>query len=194
MTILHISDTHNLHHKITSPLISKADILIHSGDITNNGTEQEVLDFLNWFISLPNAHKIFVTGNHDTCLLDAERIDDLPENVHFLQNSSVSIGGTTFFGLGYSHNEMLIPGGIDFLITHEPPIMILDKSSGVHWGNIKIRNRVQEIKPKYHLFGHAHEGYGIKKIGSTFYSNATLMNDKMELVNEPRRIIFSLKI
>ena len=47
MTILHISDTHNLHHKITSPLISKADILIHSGDITNNGTEQEVLDFLN---------------------------------------------------------------------------------------------------------------------------------------------------
>lgn len=37
-------------------------------------------------------------------------------------------------------------------------------------------------------------GYGIKKIGSTFYSNATLMNDKMELVNEPRRIIFSLKI
>ena len=155
MTILHISDTHNLHHKITSPLISKADILIHSGDITNNGTEQEVLDFLNWFISLPNAHKIFVTGNH---------------------------------------NEMLIPEGIDFLITHEPPIMILDKSSGVHWGNIKIRNRVQEIKPKYHLFGHAHEGYGIKKIGSTFYSNATLMNDKMELVNEPRRFIFSLKI
>lgn len=183
-----------MHHKIISPLISKADILIHSGDITNNGTEQEVLDFLNLFISLPNAHKIFVTGNHDTCLLDAEKIDDLPENVHFLQDSSVSIGGTTFFGLGYSHNEMLIPGGIDFLITHEPPIMILDKSSGVHWGNIKIRNRVQKIKPKYHLFGHAHEGYGIKKIGSTFYSNATLMNDKMELVNEPRRIIFSLKI
>ena len=122
MTILHISDTHNLHHKIISPLISKADILIHSGDITNNGTEQEVLDSLNWFISLPDAHKIFVTGNHDTCLLDAEKIDDLPENVHFLQDSSVSIGGTTFFGLGYSHNEMLIPGGIDFLITHEPPI------------------------------------------------------------------------
>ena len=125
MTILHISDTHNLHHKITCPLISKADILIHSGDITNNGTEQEVLDFL---------------------------------------------------------------------ITHEPPTMILDKSSGVYCGNIKIRNRVQKIKPKYHLFGHAHEGYGIKKIGSTFYSNATLMNDKMELVNEPRRFIFSLKI
>ena len=78
MTILHISDTHNLHHKITSPLISKADILIHSGDITNNGTEQEVLDFLNWFISLPDAHKILVTGDHDTCLLDAEKIDDLP--------------------------------------------------------------------------------------------------------------------
>ena len=71
MTILHISDTHNLHHKIISPLISKADILIHSGDITNNGTEQEVLDSLNWFISLPDAHKIFVTGNHDMCVLDA---------------------------------------------------------------------------------------------------------------------------
>lgn len=64
--------------------------------------------------------------------------------------------------------------------------MILDKSSGVHWGNIQILNRVQEIKPKYHLFGHAHESYGIKKIGSTIYSNAALMNDKLELMNEPR--------
>lgn len=190
MTVFHISDTHSLHHKIAGPLITKADILIHSGDITDNGTEQEVLDFLNWFIGLPNAHKIFVIGNHDVCLYDAGRIEDLPENVHFLQDNSVIIGGTTFFGLGYNHNEKLIPEGIDCLITHEPPAMILDKSSGAHWGNMAIRNRVLKIKPKYHLFGHTHEGYGIKKIGSTIYSNAALMNDKMELVNEPRRFRF----
>ena len=189
MTILHISDTHGLHHHLTNLILPKADILIHSGDITNSGTEQEVLDFLNWFIDLPNAHKIFVAGNHDTCLWDAERIEDLPENVHFLQDSSVEIGGAKFFGLGYNHDEMLIPKGTDYLITHEPPTMILDESSGIHWGNIKIRNRVQEIKPGYHLFGHAHESYGILKIDATIYSNAALLNDKMELVNNPRRFL-----
>jgi len=33
-----------------------ADVIVHSGDISNNGTEEEVLDFLNWYIELPNPH------------------------------------------------------------------------------------------------------------------------------------------
>ena len=39
----------------------EADVIVHSGDISNNGTEDEVLDFLNWMIELPYPHKIFVT-------------------------------------------------------------------------------------------------------------------------------------
>ena len=63
MKILHLSDTHGLHHRIKD--MPEADVIIHSGDISNSGTEEEVLDFLNWMIKLPYQHKIFVTGNHD---------------------------------------------------------------------------------------------------------------------------------
>ena len=109
MKILHLSDTHGLHQRIKD--MPEADVIVHSGDISNNGTEEEVLDFLNWFIELRYPHKIFVTGNHDLCLWDAEGIEDLPENVHFLQDCGVEIEGVKFFGIAYNHSEELIPLG-----------------------------------------------------------------------------------
>ena len=145
----------------------KADVLVHSGDISHNGTEDEVLDFLNWFIELPYQHKIFVTGNHDLCLWDAEGIEDLPDN-----------------------GEDMIPNNIDVVITHEPPIMILDQSSGIHWGNAPLRNRILEAKPRYHLFGHAHNGYGILKQDGIVFSNAALLDDMNRLVRKPRLFMF----
>lgn len=51
MRILHLSDTHGLHHQIKD--LPEADVIIHSGDISHNGDESEVLDFLNWYIDLP---------------------------------------------------------------------------------------------------------------------------------------------
>ena len=158
MRILHLSDTHGLHHKIKD--MPKADVIVHSGDISNNGTEEEVLDFLNWFIELPYPHKIFVTGNHDLCLWSAEDIEDLPDNLHFLQDKSVAIDGVTFFGLAYNH--------------------------GIHWGNAPLRNRILLAKPRYHLFGHAHNGYGILKQDGIIFSNAALLDDMNRLVCKPR--------
>jgi len=81
MTILQISDTHNQHRLLTD--LPTADVLVHCGDFTDLGTEEEVLNFLNWFIEQPYRHKIFVTGNHDLCLWEAENIEDLPNNIHF---------------------------------------------------------------------------------------------------------------
>ena len=83
MRILHLSDTHGLHHLIHD--LPEADVIVHSGDISHNGTESEVLDFLNWFIGLPYPHKIFVTGNHDLCLRDAEIKEELPNNIQIKQ-------------------------------------------------------------------------------------------------------------
>ena len=184
MRILHFSDTHGLHHQIRE--LPAADVIVHSGDISHNGTEEEVLDFLNWFIELPYPHKIFVTGNHDLCLWDAESIEELPDNIHFLQDKSIIIEGVKFFGLGYNHQEYLIPDDADIVVTHEPPVMILDKSSGTHWGNAPIRSRIQTIKPRFHLFGHAHESYGTIKQDNIMYSNASLLDDMNKMVRVPR--------
>ena len=88
-------------------------MVVHCGDVSHEGTEEEVLDFLNWFIDLPYPHKIFVTGNHDLCLWNAESIEDLPDNLLFLRYEIVTIDGVKFFGLGYNHPEALIPEGMD---------------------------------------------------------------------------------
>ena len=89
MRILQISDTHNRHQLLTG--MPAADVLVHCGDFTDMGTEEEVLDFLNWYISLPYLHKIFIVGNHDLCLWEADGIEDLPDNVHFLQDRGCEI-------------------------------------------------------------------------------------------------------
>ncbi len=184
MKILHLSDTHGLHHRILE--LPKADVIVHSGDISHNGDESEVLDFLNWFIELPYKHKIFITGNHDLCLWDAEGIEDLPSNIYFLQDCSIDIDGIKFFGLGYNHSEEMIPDNTDIVITHEPPVMILDESSGTHWGNAPLRNRIFKVKPRYHLFGHAHNGYGTIEQDGIVFSNAALLDDRLKMTRKPK--------
>lgn len=189
MRILQISDTHNKHQKLTK--LPVADVIVHCGDFTDMGTEDEVLDFLNWFIELPYPHKIFVVGNHDFCLWDAEGIEDLPRNVHFLQDKECEIEGVKFFGLAYNHSEALIPNDVDVLVTHEPPIMILDESDGTHWGNLPLRNKVLQVKPQYHLFGHAHSSYGTEHFDGITFSNGASIDNHYRVCHKPKLFIIN---
>ena len=122
----------------------------------------------------------------DSTFIRERHIEDLPANVHFLQDCGCEIDGVKFFGLAYDHPEELIPDDADIVVTHEPPIMVLDKSNGTHWGNLSLRNRLELIKPRYHLFGHAHESFGTLKDSGTIFSNASLLDERNKLVREPR--------
>ena len=93
----------------------------------------------------------------------------------FAQKYSV-IDGVKFYGLAFNHAEDLIPKDVDVLITHEPPVMILDESDGTHWGNALLRTRVFQVKPQLHLFGHAHKANGIIKKDGIIFSNAAMQN------------------
>ena len=104
--------------------------------------------------------------------------------------SGVEIDGVRFYGIAYNHPETLIPYDTDIVVTHEPPVMILDESVGIHWGNAPLRNRILEAKPRYHLFGHAHNGYGILKQDGIVFSNAALLDDMNRLVRKPRLFMF----
>ncbi len=172
----------------------EADMLIHSGDVGMDGTVEEIVDFLNWFLDLPFRNKIFVPGNHDLCLLDA-KVDGLDSNCFLLSSAGVEIDGLKIYGVPmfvahmttneYEENILSIPADTDILITHQPPYGILDYAKGNNYGSLTLLEKVKEIRPKYHLFGHVHGGYGqIEKYGVEF-CNASLMDEKYNMVNQP---------
>ena len=85
----------------------------------------------------------------------------------------------------------LIPADTDILLTHGPPYKILDTcSDGFDAGCKDLLDKVLEIKPIVHLFGHIHEAYGETQINKTHYINASVLNVNYELVNEP--VMFEL--
>ena len=68
-----ISDTH-----CSNPDVPDGDLLIHTGDMTNNGTFDELQALLDWLKTLPHKHKVVIAGNHDD-LLDTAFVSDRPQ-------------------------------------------------------------------------------------------------------------------
>ena len=192
MKILHFSDTHNCHNRLQN--LPEADVVVQSGDFCMVGTEQEALDFLNWFCDLPYKHKIFICGNHDECLYRAN-IEGLDSNVHFLCNSSIEIEGIKFYGIPMflsdcvterqNQNYAKIPGDTDVLITHSPAYGILDFDDNIHYGSEELLKKISTLNLKAHLFGHIHAQHGITTLSDTIYSNGAIMNSQYTTLNHP---------
>lgn len=66
LRVVVLSDTHNCHDKYGR--LAEGDILIHTGDCTNQGTLKELKRFADWFSAQPFEKKILVPGNHDMLL------------------------------------------------------------------------------------------------------------------------------
>lgn len=203
-----ISDTHGKHNQLQLP---SGDVLIHAGDVSSMGKEYEVLSFLAWFAKQEYEHKIFIAGNHDFYF---ERMSDvdvqniIPSNVIYLNDSSVAINGINIWGSPISpwfydwafnrhrgeqiqNHWDLIPSDTDIIITHGPVFGILDYTTGgIKVGCEDLLTKVQKVKPKYHLCGHIHEAYGMQEKEGTTFINASVLNEKYVLVNEP--IVFEL--
>lgn len=209
--IVCLSDTHNCNEKIIVP---DGDILIHAGDATIRGTEAEVEEFLRWYSALPHKHKIFVAGNHDWLYETNNRFARLLTanfNIIYLQDSFIEIEGLKIYGspwqprfFDWAFNLMrgaelaekwkLIPSDADILITHGPPFGILDEVPRKYWientGCEELRKKVEEIRPKAHIFGHIHCGYGqIEKFGVKFI-NASNCDESYNPTQPP--IVFEI--
>jgi Icc-related predicted phosphoesterase len=197
LSIVHLSDTHSLHRELQN--LPEADVIIHSGDISMTGAAGEVTDFVEWFGGLDYQYKIFIAGNHDFCLdgKAKERIRKfLPDNCFYLYESGVEIAGIKFWGIPYfmsyefqseKYRQALqsIPADTDILITHRPPLGILDSSGDIQFGCPDLLQKVLDIKPKYHLFGHIHDAYGTIKSRDTIFSNAAILNEAYIIKNVP---------
>ena len=124
------------------------------------GTEEETFDFINWFCDLPYRQKIFVAGNYDDCLYGSV-LSGLDENCHYLCNSGISIDGVIFYGVPLFVEDALsgnnkafiqvIPKDTDVLITHQPPMGILDFDGAHHYGSSDLLKTIEIIKPKVEI-------------------------------------------
>jgi len=80
-----------------------------------------------------------------------------------------------------------IPEGTDVLITHGPPLGILDCAPGsaVHQGDPVLLQALPRIRPKLHVYGHIHSGYGIFEGEHTTFVNAALLGSGGGLDKNP---------
>lgn len=225
MRIVCMSDTHNLHEKVQVP---DGDVVIHSGDWTGSGTQQQVIKFIRWLASLPHKHKILIAGNHevtlDRSLYEAQwwRFHRIPEpahdlkayvmkesSIHYLEDQSLVVEGVSFYGSpvtptfgdwGFNVRRGLpiravwsnIPTNTQVLITHGPPmgfgdLLVTGERVGCESLLEEVTNR---IKPRLHVFGHIHNGYGLYESGGTSFVNASICDEGYKCVNAP--IVFDL--
>mgnify|MGYP003863014965 CR=1 FL=1 len=214
MKITFISDTHNKHNQVTSSLPG-GDLLVHTGDISSMGYKHEIQQFLKWFNSLDNyTHKIFISGNHDwgfqqdpkMCqeLLEFyDKVTYLEDNLELIGDdyeTAVKVWGSPWqpefynwaFNLPRNGEELkekwdMIPMDTDILLTHGPAWGHLDTVVGQteNLGCELLSQRIEFIKPKIHVCGHIHGGYGYYYNGHTHFFNASVLNERYSYANLP---------
>jgi Icc-related predicted phosphoesterase len=80
----------------------------------------------------------------------------------------------------------LIPANTDILITHGPPFGKLDANvNSYRTGCEDLLKTVDKIKPKYHIFGHIHEAYGMTYNEHTTFINASILDEHYRIKNKP---------
>lgn len=192
LKLWHISDTHTFHGWLKIPDV---DMVIFSGDCSNPHeviqSEQECLDFMFWYSTLPIKYKIFVAGNHDIAI-ERKRIspEDFAMNgIIYLENTSTIIEGlkiwgspiTPSFGVGWAFNKRrdkihdvwsMIPMDTDVVVAHGPAKGILDLSYSPqnvleYCGCLALKKKILAIQPKLFCFGHIHTSNDVINAGYT---------------------------
>jgi predicted phosphodiesterase len=118
---------------------------------------------------------------------------DFPEdNVHIYGSPWQPAFYDWAFNLPRNSEEMkskwdAIPTNTDILITHGPPFGYQDIPGGqsIRVGCEMLRYRVDEIKPKIHVFGHIHGANGYYFNGHTHFFNASVLNERYSYSNLP---------
>jgi len=174
----------------------ECDMIIHSGDFTYHGEFDEVKKFLSWYGQQKAKHKLLICGNHEVEISRQpfQLLQQMCENegIQILNNSHTVINGLTIFGSPYTpkfgnwaymkEDYLLadiynsIQPNVDILITHGPPLGILDQNMAGHYcGSNSLKNRIEELDNlKLHVFGHIHESRGTQLYNNKLFVNAAI--------------------
>ncbi len=179
----------------------------------NSGLQvSEIIRYANFLNKQQSkfSYIIQVCGNHDILF---EKNSPLAEDVltsiigkklTYLKDSSFTVNNINFYGspwtpafmswgfMKYTAEELMliwdnIPKNTDILITHGPAYGMLDTvcNGGEPLGCKELAKKINQIKPKFHIFGHIHGGYGILKTKHTTYINCSICTEKYKPINNP---------
>ena len=210
--ITFLSDTHTRQGLIPYSDLPGGDILIHAGDIMNSGyNKNDIFDFLYWYNSIPDyTTKIFIAGNHDRMFENhpedvKQWLSEFP-NITYLQDQAITVDGIKIYGSpwqpeffswafnlprkgpGLMSKWEAIPDDTDILITHGPAYGFVDTVAGRPYENLGcelLAERIQTFRPKIHVCGHIHSGYGIETIDNIHYINASVLDERYEYTQKP---------
>jgi predicted phosphohydrolase len=216
MIITFFGDVHNYFSQKLTDQFPGGDVLCFLGDYGGRGTITETLAFLEWFDKIPGyRHKIMIAGNHDWLFARDHGVAKsmIPVGIIYLENEGVMIDDYYFWGSPYTpafrnwafmtygdEAERIwsyIPSHTEILLTHGPPLGILDEAwqdAGRNCGCEYLLKAVRQIKPRIHAFGHIHEEGGHMILGKdTLYVNAAIMDASYKPVNKPITIVLEDK-
>lgn len=215
-----LSDTHNLHEHVVVP---DGDVLIHCGDATVYGKLDELASFAQWFEALPHRRKIFIPGNHDVVMQDNFKAgcEVIRGDIEIVTHGQLFIEGVQCFlsswtpgsyhgskrwRFHYDRQPVMtrweaIPLATQLLVTHGPPLGILDKT-GPKYGYAsvgcshltgQVMKLVEHGRLSHHVFGHIHDSHGRltmnveRDIGGPImeFINTAICDDTYKPVFEP---------
>lgn len=207
-TIVCVSDLHGMHRQVSIP---QADLLIVAGDLTRFGEATEYVDLNRWLGDLPIRHKVVIAGNHDKFLYDMRNRVEFT-NATYLESSAVTIEGIRIYGAPWTpiffdwyfmltDTELReqweqIPEDTDILVTHGPPAGYLDSvvTGPRRIGCAHLRDAVERVKPKLHVFGHNHGGYGFARNQHTLFANCSVCTERYDPTNAPLEVEWPIKL
>lgn len=162
-------------------------------------------------IVIPGNHEVAICPLHQRASLKkvAELILSYKDKVKFLVDEKLVIDGIKFYGTPWCPGERWImarwgfylekdedrkkmfdkiPDDTDVLISHSPPYDILDKYNGRTLGCPMLLERVRQVNPRVHVFGHIHGSNGHVKIGDTDFYNCSNLSESYK-ITFPCRVI-----
>ena len=208
-----ISDLHG-----SQPKLEGGDLLIIAGDLTASDKLTQYFDFSCWIAQQEYKKKIVIGGNHDNILQANYGLFKRIIDFEYLCDSGTEFEGLKIWGSPWTlkfpgmnpHCKAFtvdteedlflhfgpIPIDTDILITHSPPFGIgdgipIEDGSSFHVGSKSLDACLRYCyRPRLHVFGHIHEGYGIYHVFTDCISiNASHVDGEYTPVNQAIRII-----
>ncbi len=201
--ILHLSDTLDQFNRSSISQLPSADVFVHTGNFTVNGTDEELNQFNDLLETCKKRYRTIIILPGTNEIKNSNKIEDIRNKLtnasHVLHNSSCEVFDINFYGLYVGKPakvEAGIPTKIDILLSNTAAMGRLDvvnishtsdAKSKVHGGDSSVLEFIKRYLPSLHLHGafYISRGYLDKWANFPLSVNSCMHGSTGKLINGP---------